>query len=101
MEEKPFEFKYFVIDDIYRDVLNSDDTFGISFQKCWVSLCGYIDSDTILSIMILSEMFALTIANDVKVYADDVKDIEKLLKLYNTLNVKNLLISSEWSYVKI
>ena len=100
MEEKPFEFKYFVIDDIYREVLNSDDTFEISLQKCWVSLCGYIDSDTISSIMVLSEMFALTIANDAKVYADDVKDIEKLLKLYNTLNVKNLLISSEYEYLK-
>ncbi|WP_027422632.1 hypothetical protein [Lachnobacterium bovis] len=100
MEEKPFEFKYFVIDDMYRDVLNSDDTFVESLTECWVSLCGYINSDTILSIMIVSEIFAVTIANDAEVHADDVKDIEKLLKLYNTLNVKNLLISSEYEYLK-
>ncbi|SDY82589.1 hypothetical protein [Lachnobacterium bovis] len=100
MEEKPFEFKYFVIDDIYRDVLNSDDTFEISFAKCWVSLCGYINSDTISSIIVITEMFAVAIMTDIEMYMHNFKHLKEMFELFDKIDAKNIFTPVEYEYLK-
>lgn len=100
MEKKPFEFKYFVIDDIYEDVLNSDDTFEISFAKCWVSLCGYINSDTISSIIVITEMFAVAIMTDIEMYMHNFKYLKEMFELFDKIDAKNLFTPAEYEYLK-
>lgn len=100
MEINFFELKYLIVDSFYCDVLKNGYSYEQAAGICYESFYGYISGSSIECIVALCSILRLKLRHGVKLNEHDITDMEKVMSLFETLDVKSSLNEVEYEYLE-
>lgn len=95
-----FELKYLITDSFYNEILKNKYSYEQAAGICYESFAEYINSNTIESIISISEIIRLKIRHQVKFTQYDIDNMKNVLTLFKEIDVEKILNTSEYEYLE-